>query len=188
MVEEHDQLQNVEIQSNFDMEANDEENHSDEDFLGHKDFSGFDNEEIPLNLYLDHDNLGPSSTFFDNFYFNDNEVAHTATESRGADDVLKAMPPTSRVMVESSRHKDAILEMLPSDLAIPSFVPSSNVLTQTQTFLPPVKRRRLDPSQGVLIQDQAPPAPSTVVTTTITTPHDEGPNNTVETSGLSAIP
>ena len=58
------------------------------------DFSNFENEEIPLNLNLNHDELDPSPTFFDSFFFNDNEVAHTTTESKGADDVLKVMPPT----------------------------------------------------------------------------------------------
>ena len=98
------------------------------------------------------------------------------------------MPLTSIVMVESSSHKDGVSEIPPSDTSILTSVPSSNDLTQTHTSLPPLKRRRLDPRQEVLIQDQAPSAPSTVVTTTINALHEEGPSTTFETCGSSAIP
>ena len=43
----------------------------------------------------------------------------------------------------------------------------------------------------MLIQDQAPPAPSIVVTTTVTAPPtltEEGPSTTFETGGSSAVP
>ena len=79
MAEEHDKLQNVEVHSNFDVEGNDEKNDGDDYFLWQMDFSGFENKQIPLNPNLDHEDLGPISTFFENFFFNDNEVAQTAT-------------------------------------------------------------------------------------------------------------
>ncbi|XP_052619685.1 uncharacterized protein LOC128126031 [Lactuca sativa] len=174
MAEEHDQLRNVEVQSNFDVEGDHEENDGDDDFLRDMDFSSFDNEEFPLNLNLDHDDL----------------VVQTTTESRVANDVLNTMPPTSRLMVESSSHKDAVSGIPPSDTTILTSTPSSNDPTQTQTSLPPVKRRRLDPRHGFLVQDQAPQAPSTVVTTTITVPPvltEEGPSITFETGGSSVV-
>lgn len=192
MAEEHDQLQNVEVESNYDQEGNDEDFDGDDDFLRDLDFSGINNDDIPLNFNLeDDDYFGPSPGFEDRFFRKVDEVAQPATEIGDTVSVLKTMPPSSRPMEDTLRQKDVFSGIPPLDTAIHTSAPSSSNPTQTQTSLPPVKRRRLDLRQRMFIPDQAPPVHSTVTTTTITAPHvpmNEGPSTTYEVGGSSVIP
>ena len=63
-------------------------------FLKDMDLTGFNNEEIPLNLGLEDDDFGPSSDFVDRFFTSINEVVQSTTETRVADETLETMPPT----------------------------------------------------------------------------------------------
>ncbi|XP_023768791.1 histone chaperone RTT106-like [Lactuca sativa] len=158
VAEEHDQMKNVEVRSDYDADDDDEDDFEEnlmdnvtvnddeeadenDEFFDGMDLSGFNNEEIPLNLDLDHDNIGPSSEFLDRFFINVNEVAQTTTETRVVDEVLETMPPTSKPMDDISSQMDATSGIPPLFGVIPTSMPSMCDQILTQTSQPSVKRR-----------------------------------------------
>ncbi|CAI9300211.1 unnamed protein product [Lactuca saligna] len=170
----------------------DEDFSGDDDFLKELDFTRI-SDDIPssIELNLDDDEFGPLPGFDSRCFKKVNEVTQLATETWEDVSALKILLSSSKPMEVSSSPRDVDSEIPPSEPNVSTSAPLLSKSTQPQTSLSPLKKRQLDPRQGVSTVSQAPPVSSTVTTTTVSTPpipSEEGPSTMYEAGGSSSIP
>lgn len=182
VAEEHNQMKNVEVQSDY----NEGDDADDDDEKGDMGLGGdmFDfNDDTFSDFEKRNDDYCPRFEELNSFFDNFDDVAQPATETWRVEDVQKATPPTDEQMAGATVTMNVTSRIHPFPVVTKTSMPSTSDPIMAQTSQPPLKRRRRDPSSGVLIWKQALPThPAT--TTTAVTPSirtQEGPSTIFET-------
>ncbi|XP_023751994.1 uncharacterized protein LOC111900354 [Lactuca sativa] len=131
VAEEHE-LQPVHVQSDYN-----EGSGNDKEVFEDVDLTGFDNDDIPLNFGSNDEFM--TGEDLDNLLEDDDEVAHTTTETREKEDVLLAAPPVSNPSAEIANPMVTVSGIPPLDDVLPTSTPMESDHHTTQDSPPPTK-------------------------------------------------
>ncbi|CAI9302812.1 unnamed protein product [Lactuca saligna] len=157
VVEDHDQLHHVEVETQSIHEEDDEDLNDDVEFLKEIDFTGI-NDDIPTNieLDLDDDEFGPFPGFDSDCFRKVNEDASSAIKTGEDSNVLKILLSSSKPLEISSGQRDVNSKILPRVSTVSTSAPLVVESSQPQTSQSSLERSQSNTSLEVPIVIHAP--------------------------------